>query len=108
MHIAVQDAAHLPLDNDITQLGDKLMINSRDHAGRLDLDALLADPRPGLAVCSCGPTRCTNAVESAKARWPAAGLHLERFKPTPIVARPNEPFTVRRPTLASTSRSRPI
>jgi ferredoxin-NADP reductase len=95
MHFAVQDAAHLPFKNEIAQLGDRVIINSREHAGRLDLDAVLADPRTGLAVYSCGPTRFTNAVESAMAHWPAGSLHLERFEPKPIVARPNEPFTVR-------------
>lgn len=95
MHFAVQDAAHLPFGNEIERLGDRVTINSREHAGRLDLEALLAEPRPGLAVYSCGPTRFTNAVESAMAHWPAGSLHLERFEPKPIVARPNEPFTVR-------------
>jgi ferredoxin len=55
----------------------------------------LAEPRPGLAVFSCGPARFTNAVEKAMAHWPQSSLHLERFEPKPIVARPNEPFTVR-------------
>jgi ferredoxin-NADP reductase len=95
MHFAVQDAAHLPFANEIAELGDKVTINSREHAGRLDLETLLAEPRTGLAVYSCGPARFTNAVESAMAHWPAGSLHLERFEPKPIVARPNEPFTVR-------------
>lgn len=95
MHFAVQDAAHLPFQTEIAQLGDAVTINSREHAGRLNLQALLAEPRPGLAVYSCGPARFTNAVENAMAHWPQGSLHLERFEPKPILARPNVPFIVR-------------
>lgn len=95
MNFAVRDEAHLPFGAEIDALGDRVTVNSRDRAGRLDLDGLLAEPRAGLAVYSCGPARFTDAVEAAMARWPSGSLHLERFEPKPVVARPNQPFTVR-------------
>jgi len=108
MHFAVRDDAHLPFGGEIAELGQRVTINSRDRAGRLDLVDLLAEPRDDLAVYSCGPARFTEAVEAAMAHWPAGkhwpagNLHLERFEPRPVVARPNEPFTVR---LARSGRS---
>ncbi|MCJ1704312.1 MULTISPECIES: PDR/VanB family oxidoreductase [unclassified Rathayibacter] len=62
--------------------------------GRLDLPALLAEPRPGVAVQACGPARFLDAIAAAMSAWPAGSLHLERFEPKPVAARPNAPFTV--------------
>jgi ferredoxin-NADP reductase len=95
MNYAVGDVARLPFRSELEALGDRVTINTPDRAGRLDLDQFLAQPRAGVSVYSCGPTRFINAVESAMRDWPREGLHLERFEPKPIVARPNEPFTVR-------------
>jgi ferredoxin-NADP reductase len=95
MNYAVRDVARLPFRSELEALGDRVTINSPDRAGRLDLEQFLAEPRPGVSVYSCGPTRFIDAVESAMRAWPRESLHLERFEPKPIVARPNEPFTVR-------------
>jgi len=94
MNYAVQDDTRLPFRAEIESLGDRVTINSRDRAGRLDLEAFLADVRPGVSVYSCGPARFTDAVEAAMQHWPAGSLHLERFEPKPIVALPNTDFTV--------------
>ncbi|MDY0914143.1 PDR/VanB family oxidoreductase [Rathayibacter festucae] len=73
--------------------------NSPDPAplrlrGRLDLPALLTNPRPRVAVQACGPARFLDAITAAMSDWPAGSLHLERFEPKPVTARPNAPFTV--------------
>jgi ferredoxin-NADP reductase len=94
MHYAVRGAERLPFGSELVELGDRVVIHSRDHAGRLDLQAVLAEPLPGVSVYSCGPARFTDAVEEAMRGWPAASLHLERFEPRAGVVRPNEPFSV--------------
>jgi ferredoxin-NADP reductase len=95
MNYAVRDGADLPFRDELDALGDRVTINSRDRAGRLDLAAHLAAPRPGVAVYTCGPARFTDAVLDAMRAWPRTSLHLERFEPKPAVVRANEPFTVR-------------
>jgi ferredoxin-NADP reductase len=94
LNYSVRDAARLPFRSELEILGDRVTINSPDRAGRLDLEQLLAEPRPGVSVYSCGPTRFIDAVESAMRDWSHESLHLERFEPKPIAARLNEPFTV--------------
>ena len=47
---------------------------------RLDLDALLGEPRDDTAVYVCGPARLVDAVEGLLAGWPPAALHVERFE----------------------------
>jgi ferredoxin-NADP reductase len=95
MNYSVRDVARLPFRSELEAFGDRVTISSPDHAGRLDLEQFLVEPRPGVSVYSCGPTRFIDAVESAMRDWPKGSLHLERFEPKPIVARQNEPFTVR-------------
>lgn len=53
---------------------------------RLDLDALLRDPRQGIHVYTCGPRGFIDAVLStARARgWPEAQLHCEFFSAAPL------------------------
>ncbi|GAB2467210.1 ferredoxin-NADP reductase [Conyzicola lurida] len=95
MNYAIRDGADLPFRADLDALGQKVTINSPDRAGRLDLESYLAEPRPGVAVYTCGPARFTDAVLEAMREWPRGSLHLERFEPKPAVVRANEPFTVR-------------
>nr|WP_301952331.1 iron-sulfur cluster-binding domain-containing protein [Rathayibacter sp. VKM Ac-2857] len=109
LHYAVRSAAHVPFRRELATLGDRITVHSPasnsadpDFAapdslrlrGRLDLPALLARPRPGVAVQACGPARFLDAIAAAIAAWPAGSLHLERFEPKPVAARPNAPFTV--------------
>lgn len=49
--------------------------------GRLDLDALLRLPAPGVHIYACGPGAFMDAVAGAAQRhgWPEAQLHTERF-----------------------------
>lgn len=96
LRYAVRGAERLPFRNELEEFGDRVVLHSRDHAPRLDLRALLADPepQPGLAVYACGPARFTDAVEGAMRAWPPGSLHLERFEPKAGIVRPNGPFTV--------------
>jgi ferredoxin-NADP reductase len=95
MHYAVRGDIHLPFRTEIANLGAPVTIHSPDHEDRLDLDALLATVRPGVAVYACGPTRFIDSVESAMRHWPAGALRLERFEPKPIEHLPNTTFAVR-------------
>jgi ferredoxin-NADP reductase len=95
MNFAVGSAERIPFQDELAAFGVRVTVNSPDRAGRLDLAALLAEPRAGVAVYTCGPARFTDAVQEAMGEWPPGSLHLERFEPKKGVVRPNEPFTVR-------------
>lgn len=94
LEYAVRDDAHVPFRSRLEALGERVTIHARDRAGRLDLVGLLAQPRAGAVVYSCGPARFTDVVERAMERWPAGSLHLERFEPKVVAARPQTAFTV--------------
>ncbi|MBB3676020.1 PDR/VanB family oxidoreductase [Modestobacter versicolor] len=59
---------------------DRVRVHAADEGARLDVAALLAEPRTDTAVYVCGPTRLIDAVEAAAASWPAQALHTERFE----------------------------
>lgn len=94
LEYAVRNDARVAFRSRLDALGERATVHARDRAGRLDLDGLLAEPRPGTVVYSCGPARFTDAVERAMERWPAGSLHLERFEPKAVVARANTAFAV--------------
>lgn len=95
MNYAVRDEARLPFRDELAVFGDRVTINAPGRAGRLDLEAVLAEPRAGTAVYTCGPARFTDAVLEGSREWPRSSIHLERFEPKAGVVRPNEPFRVR-------------
>jgi vanillate O-demethylase ferredoxin subunit len=67
-----------------------------DAAQRLQLDALLAAPRPGTHLYVCGPKGFMDAV-LAKARaagWPQAQLHYEFFAAEIVKSESDEGFEV--------------
>lgn len=53
---------------------------------RLDLDALLRHPAPGVHIYACGPGAFMSAVAGAAQRhgWPETQLHTERFSADPL------------------------
>jgi ferredoxin-NADP reductase len=51
----------------------------RDLMARIDLTAILATPKAGAAIYTCGPTGLLDAVEQKSQHWPPGSLHLERF-----------------------------
>lgn len=92
LDFAARGEAFVPFRDELAQLGAR--IHSPDHGGRLDLDALLAEPRPGAVVSACGPARFLTGVTAAMTAWPAGSLQLERFEPRRVPPRSNRPFTV--------------
>ncbi|GAB4079446.1 oxidoreductase [Modestobacter muralis] len=58
----------------------RVTVHAADEGARLDVRALLAQPRSDTAVYVCGPTRLIDAVEETLADWPPAALHAERFE----------------------------
>ncbi len=70
--------------DELTAHGKRVSVRPQDETGLLDLDALLAPPRPETLVYCCGPEPLLAAVEARCAAWPARSLHLERFAPRPV------------------------
>jgi ferredoxin-NADP reductase len=67
----------------LAEHGERVTIWPQDTHGLPDLDTLLAEPRAGTAIYSCGPEPLLAAVEDRCRAWPAGTLHLERFRPRP-------------------------
>ncbi|WP_405146699.1 PDR/VanB family oxidoreductase [Nocardia salmonicida] len=67
----------------LAEHGERVTFWPQDKLGLMDLDTLLAQPRSGTAIYSCGPEPLLAAVEDRCRVWPAGALHLERFRPRP-------------------------
>ena len=62
--------------------GDAVTLHPQDQVGLLDLDRILAAPRPDTLVYCCGPEPLLRAVEArVAAGWPSGALRVERFAP---------------------------
>ncbi|MGY1839949.1 MULTISPECIES: PDR/VanB family oxidoreductase [unclassified Modestobacter] len=59
---------------------DRVRVHAADEGARLDLAALLGEPRDDTAVYVCGPAGLVDAVEELLATWPPSALHVERFE----------------------------
>ncbi|MCQ8187872.1 PDR/VanB family oxidoreductase [Streptomyces rugosispiralis] len=59
----------------------RVTLYAQDEVGLIDLESILASPRPGTLVYCCGPEPLLEAVERCCARWPSGTLHVERFAP---------------------------
>jgi ferredoxin-NADP reductase len=80
---------------ELARFGDRVRVVAEDESGLLDLDTLLGAARLDTAVYCCGPEGLLAAVEQRCAAWPAAALHIERFRPKETVTdAPVGPFTV--------------
>jgi ferredoxin-NADP reductase len=53
----------------------------QDERGLIDLDTLLAEPRPGCRIYCCGPEPLLEAVDRLVGGWPPHTLRTERFSP---------------------------
>ena len=62
-----------------SEFGDRVHVVPEDELGRLDLDAILGEPRSDTLVYTCGPEPLLAAVEERCAALAAGSLHLERF-----------------------------
>jgi ferredoxin-NADP reductase len=68
----------------LERLSGHLTLHPQDEVGLIDLDRLLAEPRPETLVYCCGPEPLLVAVEQRCAGWPSGSLHLERFAPKDV------------------------
>jgi ferredoxin-NADP reductase len=70
--------------DELARYGDRVAVRPQDETGLLDLDAVLATPRPDTLVYCCGPEPLLAAVEQRCAAWPTGALHVERFTAKPV------------------------
>ena len=63
----------------LTRYGDRVQLVPEDEAGRLDLEALFAEPAADTLVYTCGPSGLLDAVEARSAGWPPGSVRMERF-----------------------------
>jgi len=70
----------------LSRYGSKVTLWPQDQLGLIDLESLLGEPRPDVAVYCCGPGVLLDAVEDRCLSWAPGSLHVERFKPkdTPV------------------------
>jgi ferredoxin-NADP reductase len=75
---------------------ERVVLWPQDERGLIDLEALLAEPRPGCEVYCCGPEPLLQAVEALMVSWPPHALHVERFSPKAhVLEGPATGFVVR-------------
>jgi ferredoxin-NADP reductase len=60
--------------------GGEVKLVPQDECGLPDIDALLSETRPGMAIYACGPAGMLKEVEAVADRYGLHGaLHIERF-----------------------------
>src|ERR1700745_2737817 len=83
MHYAARSPERAAFLERIQGLADRARVyfSEGPDAGRLDLEAVLADPVPGAHLYVCGPARLIEAaLATAKAKgWPGSRVHREFF-----------------------------
>ena len=79
LHYGGRTRESMAFVDELAQYDDRVHLVPEDELGRLDLDAILGEPRADTLVYTCGPEPLLAAVEEACAAWPAGSLHLERF-----------------------------
>lgn len=67
--------------SDVARFGPAVQIFVGEDGERLDVDALLDQPREGTLVYCCGPERLIDGVQKAMNSWPEDAFHSERFTP---------------------------
>ncbi|MCK9894479.1 PDR/VanB family oxidoreductase [Frankia sp. AgB32] len=86
LHYGGRARASMAFLDDLGAAGDRVTLYPQDEVGLMDLDGLLAAPRPDTAVYCCGPEPLLAAVERHCAAWPPGSLHIERFTPRDVGA----------------------
>jgi ferredoxin len=79
LHYGGRTEKSMAFVEELAQFGDRVHLVPEDELGRLDLDAILGQPRPDTLVYTCGPEPLLAAVEERCSSWPQGSLHLERF-----------------------------
>jgi ferredoxin-NADP reductase len=79
--------ASIAFADELAAYGDRVLIHPRDEAGRLDLDATLAQRESGTQVYACGPAHLLADLKDKSRSWsnPNA-LHTELFHAAPLAA----------------------
>ena len=62
--------------------GDRLNLYPAQEGRRLNLEALLREPREGEQIYACGPERLLTSLEALTRDWPKNVLHVEHFTST--------------------------
>jgi ferredoxin-NADP reductase len=94
LHYAGRSRTRMPFAEELSAAHpDRVALAVADEGRRLDVDALLAEPRDAVVYC-CGPRRLMDAVESAAAHWPTGSVRVERFEPAADADAPGEAFEV--------------
>jgi ferredoxin-NADP reductase len=79
LHYGGRSRASMAFAEELAPFADRVHLVPEDELGRLDLDAVLADPRPDTLIYACGPEPLLVALEERCSAWPSGALHLERF-----------------------------
>jgi ferredoxin-NADP reductase len=91
-----RSASSMAFAAELTADGAPVELWPQDERGLIDLDGLLAAPRPGVHVYCCGPEPLLAAVEERMAAWPPHSLKIERFAPKAgVLGGESTSFTVR-------------
>ncbi|EFC80059.1 PDR/VanB family oxidoreductase [Parafrankia sp. EUN1f] len=82
LHYCGRSLASMAFHEELKSISpDRVELYSRDQPASIDLDGLLANPRPDTLVYCCGPESLLRAVEQRCAGWPEGALRTERFAP---------------------------
>ncbi|BBA87535.1 MULTISPECIES: PDR/VanB family oxidoreductase [Mycobacterium] len=74
------------LDELVAMAPERVSVWADDEHGRFaQVEDLVAGAGPKTAVYVCGPPPMLEAVRAARAEYPCAPLHYERFSPPPVV-----------------------
>lgn len=88
--------ASMAFVDDLPADTDRVATWPQDERGLIDLDSLLASPRPGCLVYCCGPEPLIAAVEELVRPWPSQSFKTERFSPKAhALEGPRNSFVVR-------------
>ncbi|AVP71420.1 PDR/VanB family oxidoreductase [Prescottella equi] len=65
----------------VERYGTRVTLVPQDEQGLLDLDSILARPRPGTEMYCCGPATLLDAVRTRCTNWLPDRIHTESFTP---------------------------
>jgi len=89
LHYSASTFSDLALRQRVEQLaGDRahFYATKEPDGRRMDIDKIMATPRPGVQVYVCGPRGLINAVRNSAdlLGWPSAQIHFESFHSQPL------------------------
>lgn len=89
LHYGGRQRESLAFVDELGRYGDRTTVYCDNDTGRIDVEALLAEPRPDTLIYCCGPEGLLQAAESAARSWPKGSFHAERFTPKTVEAPAN-------------------